>query len=433
MKITCESCQSKYTVSDEKVQGKTVKIKCKKCGATILVGAGGATTTNGSPSMVDAAPPAADGGSYLVNVAEGDQRSMSLADIVQAYNTSVVTADTYVWADGMADWQPLGQVDAIVAALHAGTSVPPAAAAAPAAEAPRAARRDPNRRSQDLFGGGFGTETARADDVATSAPLFSAGASAAAAPAASRPAGAREENSVLFSLSALTAKAGAASAPAATTTAANREDSGLIDLKALAASAQPSGGGAAAAASPLDLVPDNAGLFPLGMPPVTAPVPTAAGASGPSVAPPASSSKTGLFIGIGGVVAGLAIVGAFLAMKGGDKPPPPTPESTVAAQATQAPAATAAPTAEPTAEPSAEASAAPTASASASAAVAAAAPKSGGHYTGGAKTGGAAAKPAGGSKPAGAAPAAAAPAKPSKGNCGCAPGDLMCAMKCSTH
>ena len=37
MKITCQSCQSKYTVSDEKVQGKTVKIKCRKCGATIIV------------------------------------------------------------------------------------------------------------------------------------------------------------------------------------------------------------------------------------------------------------------------------------------------------------------------------------------------------------------------------------------------------------
>ena len=35
MKITCQSCQSKYTVSDEKVQGKTVKIKCRKCGATL--------------------------------------------------------------------------------------------------------------------------------------------------------------------------------------------------------------------------------------------------------------------------------------------------------------------------------------------------------------------------------------------------------------
>src|SRR5262245_24173435 len=113
MKITCQSCQSKYTVSDDKVQGKTVKIKCRKCGATILVNSGGATTSTGGgvadPVSVSTGGDGAS--SYLVNVAEGDQRSMSMAEVVAAYNGSVITADTYVWADGMGDWQPLGQVE----------------------------------------------------------------------------------------------------------------------------------------------------------------------------------------------------------------------------------------------------------------------------------------------------------------------------------
>ncbi len=41
MKITCQSCQSKYNVADEKVQGKIVKIRCRKCGATIVVNGAG--------------------------------------------------------------------------------------------------------------------------------------------------------------------------------------------------------------------------------------------------------------------------------------------------------------------------------------------------------------------------------------------------------
>src|SRR4051812_19166477 len=111
MKITCQSCQSKYTVSDDKVQGKTVKIKCRKCGATILVNSDG-VTTNGA-GITDAVSSSgggsADGAmSFLVNVGENDQRSMSMAEIVTAYNGSVITPDTYVWADGMGDWQPLG-------------------------------------------------------------------------------------------------------------------------------------------------------------------------------------------------------------------------------------------------------------------------------------------------------------------------------------
>ncbi len=51
MKITCQSCQAKYTIADEKVAGKTVKIKCKKCGATIVV--------HGNEGAGAAPPPAA--------------------------------------------------------------------------------------------------------------------------------------------------------------------------------------------------------------------------------------------------------------------------------------------------------------------------------------------------------------------------------------
>ena len=37
MKITCQACAAKYTIADDKVLGKIVKIRCKKCGATIVV------------------------------------------------------------------------------------------------------------------------------------------------------------------------------------------------------------------------------------------------------------------------------------------------------------------------------------------------------------------------------------------------------------
>ena len=414
MKITCQSCQSKYTVSDEKVQGKTVKIKCRKCGATILVNSGGVTTSApADPVSLSSGGQADAGASYLVNVADGDQRSLSLPEIVAAYQTSVVTAETYVWADGMGDWQPLGQVDAIVAALHAG-SAPSASAPAPAMAAAEpehraAARRDPARPAQDLFGG-------RQDEVASSAPGYSNGSAGAAAmraapaPMPSAPRGG-EENSMLFSLSALTAKtATTSSAAPRATTARDKEDSGIIDLKALAASAS-----APAQPTAASFLPDG-GLF--GAPIVAAPV--APPVVAPSMPPP--KSKTPLFLGIGGVVAVGAIVGAFLVMRGGPPPPPP------------AAAATAAPTAEASAAPTAEASATPSATATASA-EASAAPtatavaktgRGGKPYTGG-KAGPSSAGKAGsssGGKP-------AAPAGPKRGNCGCSPGDLMCAMKCS--
>jgi hypothetical protein len=226
--------------------------------------------------------------------------------------------------------------------------------------------------------------------------------------------GQREENSMLFSLSALTAKA-APAAPSSSTsskTSASREDSGLIDLRALAESAGASG--------PTNLVPDHAGLFPLGAPQVAAPI-AAPIMSAPSLAPP-PASKAPIFIGVGIAVAALAIVGAFFVMKGGDKPQPVAIENTAQTAASAAP-----PVVEPPPTASAIASAAPTPSASV--AVAAKGAKGG---TGKAGTGAAAPVKAGGGTGAAAAPAAPATATtPKKGTCGCAAGDLLCAMKCS--
>jgi predicted Zn finger-like uncharacterized protein len=395
MKITCQTCQSKYTVSDEKVQGKTVKIKCRKCGATILVNSSGATTTAaGAADPVSISTSAGElGVSFLVNVAEGDQRTLSLVEVVEAYNSSVITADTYVWADGMGDWQPLGQVESIVSALNSGAAAAapePAAYAAPepapyaaapfaAAAAPQpaaepvhrpAARRDAGRRGPDLFGGGMATE-----EVATSAPAFNG-----RAPSPMASSGQREENSMLFSLSALTAKAApsTSSSSSSSKSSGTKEDSGLIDLKALA----DSGGSSAQS----NLVPDHAGLFPLGAPQLAAPLMTAPAPV--ASLPPPPASKTPIFIGVGIAVAALAIVGAFFAMKGGTPPP---------VVATESSAPVAAPTPPPVVEPpptATVAAAAPTASASAAVASKTPVKSGGGKATtpaaGGAKAGDAA-------------------------------------------
>jgi len=425
MKITCHSCAAKYTVSDEKVQGKTVKMKCRKCGATIVVGSasgGDADAHVADDSALGDSPPA---GSYLVNVADGDQRTLTLEEVVDAYNTGVVTADTYVWSDGMNDWQSLGENDAIVGALNAaaggtnghanGTnggyaadtpyaapsapeySPAPAMAAEPARSSQAAAKKE--RKSSDLFGGGY-SEGGLASSAASSPGT-----------------GKREENSVLFSLSALTATTGSAPSPSRSSTTATKEDSGLIDLKALALSAP-----AASASQPVVAAPavDAIGLFPLGAP-VLAP-PTAQAMSMPATAAaPTGSSKLPLIIG--GIVAVAAVVGVFLVVKGGGEPAATAkPAATTTAEA--APIETVVPTA--TAAPAETASAVADAEASASASAAAKAPVAGNwkRPVGTAKTGTTSASTGA------AAPAKTAPPKSS--NCGCG-SDLNCAMKCAAR
>lgn len=446
MKISCPSCSAKYSIADEKVISRLAKIRCRKCGATIVidgkVNPPSITTSAGGDAGEAHEHAEAAGSEFSVDLGEGDQRSMPLGDIVDAYNAGQITGETFVWADGFADWKPLSDVQEIVDALHAAASgSQPQAAPAPApwegkpAAQPspaRAAARPARGGSSDLFGRieRAGSE----DEVATSAPDQGSGGGT----------GARNESSVLFSLSALTS----ASKPSATGTrssgggnsgaggggggsglsfggggtSASREDSGLIDLKALTAAAvkadAPGGGGlglggmgapqmAPLAASPLGVA------SPLGLG-----SPIGGGlAMGDLQAP--QKSKTGLFLAIA-IVAAAVIVALAVILK--PAPPP------VVVAPPPAPAPAPAPT--PTPTPTLAATPPPTGSAAEEEA-----PEKKKATTTYRRPSGGTKKPSGGttSPPAGGGDTTPPPPpKPKSNNCGCSPSDLNCNMRCRT-
>ncbi|MEO7112483.1 MAG: zinc-ribbon domain-containing protein [Polyangiaceae bacterium] len=275
MKIACQSCQAKYTIADEKVVGKIVKIRCKKCGATIVI--------NGNDPEATNPLPAGEGGSeWTVNVAEGDQRTMTSEEIIDGYRGGVVTDETFCWKDGMADWLPLREIDELYQAVSSGSNAADAggadfaplsmrgsddqatvplqreqmggifsgmgsghaesngngaslfsggAAPAPSPSSPPAARRVGGRAGgADLFGGA--ATAGGEDDVMTSAPSGSGGGNHAAAnEEPGKLTGQRNENSVLFSLNALTS-----SGPKVEKEKPTADGSGLIDIRALSSS-----------------------------------------------------------------------------------------------------------------------------------------------------------------------------------------------------
>ena len=299
MKIQCQSCQAKYTIADEKVLGKVVKIRCKKCSSTIVINGNdqaASADAGGDNNAFDYAG-GAGGDQWTVNVADGDQRTMTVGEIATEYRNGVINDETYCWKDGMADWLPLREIDQIYASVKGGgggvdvqmsvspsASVPPPAAAplfgastvpvdafagsvspkpagnggagalfsAPAADpapAAAAARRAGGRaQGADLFGN---VEKAGGEEeVMTSAATGGGGggAVAAAVPAADdKLTGQRNENSVLFSLSALTDKADAKSSSSSGggrgATTATGDGSGLIDIRALSANMDDDKGG----------------------------------------------------------------------------------------------------------------------------------------------------------------------------------------------
>lgn len=190
MKITCEACGSKYTIADEKVQGKRVKVRCKNCGGSIVVnGAESSPDLEGAAGEALEAPVLDSGESapkaptkknaWSVNLSDDDSRDMTTDELVQGWKDGLVTQDAYVWKDGMGDWKPILEVPELKAKL---TVVRPKAEGVVTStkRGPSAAAPD------DLFGGGGGVDVNVGDDD-------------------KKPTGARNESSVLFSLDALKA------------------------------------------------------------------------------------------------------------------------------------------------------------------------------------------------------------------------------------
>ncbi|MBV9947966.1 MAG: zinc-ribbon domain-containing protein [Myxococcales bacterium] len=255
MKITCQACQAKYTIADEKVVGKVVKIRCKKCGATIVV--------NGNQQGQGASPEAgaADAGAnpaaepWTVNVAEGDQRTMTEAEVLTAYRSGVVSDETFCWREGMADWLPIGEIAALHAACVAAgppialsgdgddspTRIQDASLAlggAPIASGPPAPRPKTLPPSRDGNGAHGSLAARRSGGRAPDNDLFSSAAKAGGEEEVltslpgDRIAGGRAEKNTLFGMGPAANNGPGAQASKMPATS---EASGLIDIRQLSA------------------------------------------------------------------------------------------------------------------------------------------------------------------------------------------------------
>jgi len=270
MKIVCDACQAKYSIADEKVQGKAFKIRCKKCNHIIVVKSGAAPSAAAEPKPV---PAEAQGTWYIV--VEGEQVGpLAESDIAGRLARGEITDETLVWKEGLGDWMKLSAVPELVQA----SASPGTGAAAPASAEPAPARRESSRMrahgaandaaraaapaedvfskpapvaggSADLFASpaiGMAAVAAEMPAAASSPFAFGAAAAPAAEPLAKAPGngagqslltGQRNENSVLFSLANLEALAvpSSSSNARAPSTTSTTEGSGLIDIRSMAA------------------------------------------------------------------------------------------------------------------------------------------------------------------------------------------------------
>jgi len=209
MRFVCESCQTRYVISDDRLRGRILKVRCKKCGHLILL-KGGSERRGGegdtAPSaavevsqaservsafpgrvdevtqMVDAPnlrrpveqmhspPPAVAAISGDEEVAEwhvilpqGQLGPLPLSALIQKMVGGEMPPRSFVWRDGMADWKRASEVPEVARWLPAAR---PASAAtsigsqaiAPASPGAAASGAVPQDAAAERFFGGGGTD-----------------------------------------------------------------------------------------------------------------------------------------------------------------------------------------------------------------------------------------------------------------------------------
>ncbi|HEX6272628.1 MAG TPA: zinc-ribbon domain-containing protein [Polyangiaceae bacterium] len=334
MKVSCQACGAKYTIADDKVRGRKVKIRCKSCGAPIVVDAQSeappaAEAPNAAAPADAAGTGAAKSDSWSVNLSDTDQRTLTTEEIVAGWQSGVVTSDAFVWKDGMSDWVAILECAEIAALLPAASAADPSATpfgptivTAPSAEAPAkkglpAARISGGRTrgGVDLFDAVEGG--APEEDVATSAPAFP-GMAGTTPYDDGKMTGARNENSVLFSLDAL--KGGLTAEPARKT---QPPRSAPVASDPLVASPAGLGGG-----SPLFSLSADQALLTAPAPPDPPPRPVETGERS------AGPNKLVVYGGATAAAVALLGLGLLLGRSGKEEPPKDTDrESATAASA----------------------------------------------------------------------------------------------------
>ena len=272
MKIVCGSCQAKYSIADEKVAGKVFRIRCKRCGEVIVVrgdqenAAAAAANGNGQAEQDQAGADAPADAIWHV-VINGEQAGpYTPAQLSELIAGGQLDWEAYVWSEGFDNWQPMRDVAELVNAISGQQEEAPAPAPAVAAvpsmgadpfadEAPA----PPVVYAKAAGGGGGGVvptgsmtsggNSSSSSSTSMSGPTALAGgfdsnprvvASGPSPRVSAEQAmtGARNENSVLFSLKNLQALATGSMAPAPGPSTrpgyAGGEGSGLIDIRALA-------------------------------------------------------------------------------------------------------------------------------------------------------------------------------------------------------
>src|SRR4051812_27420553 len=120
MKFVCERCHTRYSIADDKVRQKILKIRCKTCENVITVrdpGAGAEPPpppTSPPPTPGRAVPGGAAAAREWFVAVNGEQVGpLTRSDAARRALQTREEDEVYVWKDGLDGWKPPAEIPAI--------------------------------------------------------------------------------------------------------------------------------------------------------------------------------------------------------------------------------------------------------------------------------------------------------------------------------
>ncbi len=104
MRFSCDGCNAKYMISDDKVGPSGVKVRCKKCGHVTHVRrpdpeAAAASAQGGTPSV-----------EWWVAIDEQPVGPVAIEVVQRHWDLGEIGPESLVWYSGLAEWSPIASV-----------------------------------------------------------------------------------------------------------------------------------------------------------------------------------------------------------------------------------------------------------------------------------------------------------------------------------
>ncbi len=126
MKFVCDRCHTRYNISDEKVKGKVLKVRCKTCGniivvreqgaeSAVAVAAAGGSRGPAPRTEVDmgarkSVPPARPNIEWFVAIKGKQHGPMSHDEVVRFFREGKIHERSYCWHEDLAGWTRLREL-----------------------------------------------------------------------------------------------------------------------------------------------------------------------------------------------------------------------------------------------------------------------------------------------------------------------------------